>query len=142
MNITQIIVKSFFLIQILYAYSAINVLNFESSNDAFQERKTSEEAVLGVWNYAMSNVDSLYEKGILFISKKENIYDVAIKYPEGIYTCQDVIIENDRINFNVNIAGLERVSFVLMVEGDRIIGESYSHAGSSRILGARQFPVR
>ena len=82
MNMTQIIVKSFFLIQILYAYSAINVLNFESSNDAFRERKTSEEAVLGVWNYAMSDVDFLYEKGILFISKKENIYDVIliIKY--------------------------------------------------------------
>tara|TARA_R110002050_G_scaffold403_3_gene2725 strand:- start:7027 stop:7455 length:429 start_codon:yes stop_codon:yes gene_type:complete len=142
MNITQIIVKSFFLIQILYAYSAINVLNFESTNDAFQDRRISKGAVLGVWKYAMSDVESPYEKGILFISKNENIYDVAIKYPEGIYTCQDVIIENDRINFNVNIAGLDRVSFVLMVEGDRIIGESYSHAGSSRILGARQFPVR
>lgn len=90
----------------------------------------------------MSNVEFIYEKGVLFISKNAYACDIAIKYPEGIYTCQDVVIDNDRINFNVNIAGLERVSFVLMVEGDRIIGESYSSAGSSQILGVRQLPVR
>jgi hypothetical protein len=139
---TQVIVKNIFLIQILFFYSAINVLNLESSTNVFQDQIYSSETILGVWNFTMSNVESTYEEGVLFISKNEDTYDVAIKYPEGIYTCQDVIIDNNRINFNVNIAGLERVSFVLMVEGDRIMGESYSDAGSNQILGLRQLPVR
>ncbi|SKB25298.1 hypothetical protein SAMN05660866_00177 [Maribacter arcticus] len=138
----QIIVKSIFLIQLLYVFSAINVQNLESSTNVLQDQIVSSETILGVWNFTMSNAESAYEKGVLFISKNEVTYDVAIKYPEGIYTCQDVVIDIDRINFNVNIAGLERVSFVLMVEGDRIIGESYSNAGSSQILGIRQLPVR
>ena len=142
MNMTQAIVKSFFLIQILFVYSAINVQNFERCTNVLQEKMVSSETILGVWNFTMSNVESTYEKGVLFISKNEETYDVVIKYPEGIYTCQDVVIDNDRINFNVNIAGLERVSFVLMVEGDRIMGESYSNAGSNQILGLRQLPVR
>jgi len=118
------------------------VPNLESDTNVLQERLVSGESVLGIWNYTMINVESSYEKGVLFISKNENTYDVVIKYPEGIYTCQDVIIDNDRVNFNVNIAGLERVSFVLMVEGDLIIGESYSTSGSSQIKGTRQLPVR
>lgn len=138
----QIIVKSIFLIQLLYVFSAINVQNLESSTNVLQDQIVSSETILGVWNFTMSNVESTYEKGVLFISKNAGTYDVAIKYPEGIYTCQDVVIDIDRINFNVNIAGLERVSFVLMVEGDRIMGESYSNAGSSQILGIRQLPVR
>ena len=138
----QIIVKSIFLIQLLYVFSAINVQNLESSTNVLQDQIVSSETILGVWNFTMSNAESAYEKGVLFISKNEGTYDIAIKYSEGIYTCQDVVIDIDRINFNVNIAGLERVSFVLMVEGDRIIGESYSNAGSSQILGIRQLPVR
>lgn len=142
MNMIQIIVKSIFLIQLLYVFSAINVQNLESSTNVLQDQIVSSETILGVWNFTMSNAESAYEKGVLFISKNAGTYDIAIKYPEGIYTCQDVVIDIDRINFNVNIAGLERVSFVLMVEGDRIIGESYSNAGSSQILGIRQLPVR
>ena len=138
----QIIVKSIFLIQLLYVFSAINVQNLESSTNVLQDQIVSSETILGVWNFTMSNAESAYEKGVLFISKNAGTYDIVIKYPEGIYTCQDVVIDIDRINFNVNIAGLERVSFVLMVEGDRIIGESYSNAGSSQILGIRQLPVR
>tara|TARA_R110002050_G_scaffold285988_1_gene435904 strand:+ start:477 stop:869 length:393 start_codon:yes stop_codon:yes gene_type:complete len=130
------------LIQLLYAFSAIKVPNLESDTNVLQECLVSGESVLGIWNYTMINVESSYEKGVLFISKNENTYDVVIKYPVGIYTCQDVIIDNDRVNFNVNIAGLERVSFVLMVEGDLIIGESYSTSGSSQIKGTRQLPVR
>ncbi|WP_339652061.1 hypothetical protein [uncultured Maribacter sp.] len=130
------------MIQLLYAFSAIKVPNLESDTNVLQECLVSGESVLGIWNYTMINVESSYEKGVLFISKNENTYDVVIKYPVGIYTCQDVIIDNDRVNFNVNIAGLERVSFVLMVEGDLIIGESYSTSGSSQIKGTRQLPVR
>ncbi len=142
MNVTHIIVKSIFLIQILCVYSAIDVQNFESTTSVLQEQIVSSESILGVWNFTMTNVESPYEKGVLFISINENTYDVTIKYSEGIFTCQDVVIDNDRINFNVNIAGLERVSFVLMVEGNRIIGESYSNNSSSQILGTRQLPVR
>jgi hypothetical protein len=40
----------------------------------------------------------------------------------------------------MNIAGLERVSFVLLVDGNRITGESYSKNGSSQIIGSRKYP--
>jgi hypothetical protein len=142
MNIAKIIVKGVFLIPVLYVYSAINMQIFKNTTNILQEQIVSTDSILGVWNFTMANVESPYEKGVLFISKSESSYDVAIKYPEGIFTGQDIVIENNHINFNVNIAGLERVSFVLMVEGNRIIGESYSNIISNQILGTRQLPER
>lgn len=142
MNITQILVKGIFLIQLLYLVSPIDIEKSISATDTFQEKMIFKEAVLGVWKYTMSNVDSPYEKGVLFISKNDTTFDVTITYPTGVLTGQDVIVHNGRINFNMNIAGLERVSFVLMAEGDRIMGESYSNNGSNQILGVRQLPGR
>ncbi|WP_286815127.1 hypothetical protein, partial [Maribacter sp. UBA849] len=55
-------------------------------------------------------------------------------------TGQDVVVKDNGINFNVNFEGLKRVSFVLVVENDKIVGESYSAIGTSEIFGVRQLP--
>jgi len=100
----------------------------------------STDSVLGVWKYTMTNVDAPYEKGMFFITQKGDSYDVALKLGTGMLTGQDVVVKDNGINFNVNFEGLKRVSFVLVVENDKIVGESYSTIGTSEIFGVRQLP--
>ena len=100
----------------------------------------STDSVLGVWKYTMTNVDAPYEKGMFFITQKGDSYDVAVKLGTGMLTGQDVVVKDNGINFNVNFEGLKRVSFVLVVENDKIVGESYSAIGTSEIFGVRQLP--
>lgn len=108
------------------------------------EIPVANESTLGAWKYMMTNttIGSPYKEGVLFVTKKNDMYDVAVKFSNGILSGKDVIIKNEQIKFNLNIAGLERVSFVLFVEENRILGESYSVKGSSQITGMRQLPVR
>ena len=101
-----------------------------------------KDVVLGVWNCSMTNVSSPYEHGVFFITKQGETYDVVVQFSNGMLSGQDVIVEEEHIKFNLNIAGLERVSFVMLVKGNRIIGESYSMKNSSQISGVRQLPVR
>ncbi|WP_157483915.1 hypothetical protein [Maribacter hydrothermalis] len=127
---------------LLVSFSLVEINNPDLKISIFQEGLLSKEPALGVWNYTMTNVDSVYDHGVLFVTKNENTYDIAVKFSNGILNGQDVVVKNNKVNFNINIAGLERVSFVLMIEGDKIMGESYSEKGSSAILGERQHPER
>ncbi|WP_419214032.1 hypothetical protein ACNR9Q_07725 [Maribacter sp. X9] len=95
---------------------------------------------LGAWSYTMSNVKSPYKAGVLFISKIDGVYRIDVKFSNGILTGQDVVINGNQVKFNVNISGVERVSFTLEVEGDLIVGGSHSAKGSCQILGTRQLP--
>jgi len=131
------------LVHVFYTVLSVDVNCFQpTSVDRICEQSGAIENVLGVWNYTMTNAESSYEQGVLFVTKNDNTFDVALKFQNGMLSAQDVVVANGRINFNVNIAGLKRVSFVLLVEGDRIMGESYSNDGSGQIIGTRQLPVR
>lgn len=142
MNITHIFVKGIFLTQLLVSFSLIEMNNLGIKTTTIQEGLLLKEPTLGVWNFTMTNVESVYNQGVLFVTKNENTDEIAVKFSNGILNGQDVVINNNKVNFNINIAGLERVSFVLMIDGDRIMGESYSDKGSSQILGERQLPER
>lgn len=142
MKLTLTLVKGIFLIQVFCSLLSVDFFQFDFAYADNNEQIMYEDSVLGVWNYTMTNVASPYEKGMIFITKNEDSYEVAVKIQNGMLTGQDVVVENDNIHFNVNIAGLERVTFALVVKDDKMMGESYSPTGSSQILGVRQLPER
>lgn len=130
-------------IVLIMAFSSFSSTQINSNRHHVSENSIapiSSDTVLGVWEYTMTNVDAPYEKGVFFITKKGDFYDVAVKLTTGMLTGQDVLVKGNGINFNVNFEGLKRVSFVLVVEDDKIMGESYSTIGNSEIFGVRQLP--
>lgn len=131
-------------IVLIMAFSSFSSTEINSKRHHVSENNSialvNTDAVLGVWEYTMTNVDAPYEKGVFFITKKGDFYDVAVKLTTGMLTGQDVLVKGNGINFNVNFEGLKRVSFVLVVEDDKIMGESYSTIGNSEIFGVRQLP--
>ncbi|MGO4918143.1 hypothetical protein [Maribacter spongiicola] len=141
MKFTHLILQGALLILAFCSFSSVKLDVTETTSQQLIEQTVVNDAVLGVWNYRMSNVDAPYEKGVFFITKNKDFYEVAVKLSTGILTGQDVVASDKGINFNVNFEGLKRVSFVLMVEEDKIMGETYSAIGTSDILGVRQKPV-
>lgn len=143
MSMTHYFIQGFFLTQLLFTSTQVALKIPKGENKAFLHKELSvTDVALGVWEYSMSNVKSPFTDGLLFITKEEGIFKVAVKFSNGVLSGEDVSVVRDRINFTMNISGLERVSFVLFVEGDRISGESYSANGSSTINGARKLPER
>ena len=140
MKTNSFIFKGLLLVLIFCSFSPADSYLSENPFKQKTELNVSEDSVLGAWKYTMTNVDAPYEKGMFFITKKGDTFDVAVKLATGMLTGQDVIVQDKGINFNVNFEGLRRVSFVLKVSGDNIVGESYSANGTSEILAVRQFP--
>ncbi|WP_405410223.1 hypothetical protein [Maribacter sp. Asnod1-A12] len=138
MKINLNLFRGILLILVFCSFSSVKSFESDIFFQQIKAKSFSNDSVLGVWKYTMTNVDVPYEKGIFFITKKGDLYDVAVKLGTGILTGQDVIVQNSTINFNVNFEGLKRVSFVLTVKDDKIMGESYSAIGTSEILGVRQ----
>ena len=142
MKLTLTLVKGIFLIQVFCSFLSVDFFQFDFAYANNNEQIMYGDSVLGVWNYTMTNVASPYEKGMIFITKNEDSYEVAVKIQNGMLTGQDVVVDNESIHFNVNIAGLERVTFALVVKDDKMMGESYSPTGTSQILGVRHLPGR
>jgi len=142
MKLTLILLKGLFLIQLFCSFSSVDVFLSDFTYTDNGEQKLSEDCVLGVWNYTMTNAATPYEKGVIFITKSKDSYEVAVKIQNGMLTGQDVIVNKETVHFNVNIAGLERVSFALLVKDNKMMGESYSPTGTSQISGIRQLPGR
>ncbi|TVZ17017.1 hypothetical protein JM81_3291 [Maribacter sp. MAR_2009_72] len=146
MLIAHIVIKIIVFLQvILLAPSVMNdSLNLKNEDKIVAAGKHSPDSALGVWRFSFGNenISEVYKDGVLFVTKQNGSYDVAMKFKNGVLTGQDVEINENAIKFNVNIDGLERVSFVLLLDGNRIVGESYSAKGASKIYGKRQVPVR
>lgn len=140
MKFTHFIIQGTLLVLVFCSFSSIELDVTKITNQQYIEQTVVNDTVLGVWKYRMSNVDAPYEKGLFFITKNKHSYEVAVKLSTGILTGQDVVVNDRGVNFNVNFEGLKRVSFVLMVEKDKIMGETYSSNGTSEILGVRQLP--
>ena len=121
MKTNSFIFQGLLLVLIFCSFSPADSYRSENPFQQKTEQNVSEDSVLGVWKYTMTNVDT-------------------VKLATGMLSGQDVIVQDKGINFNVNFEGLRRVSFVLKVSGDNIVGESYSANGTSEILAVRQFP--
>ena len=126
-----------FLSSIPTSWNSADVLNGFS----FYSLPYSNDMVLGVWDYSMTDIPAPYQEGLIFVTKDYGVYDVAVKVSTGVLSGEKVVVRDNRIHFNLNISGLERASFVLLVEGDRLIGEVYSANWSSQISAKRLRPV-
>lgn len=146
MNITHIVIKSILIFQ-LFSYFPMTMNNRSEITEPInieKEKVTNADIALGVWRckFINENINPVYKDGMLFVTKQKGKYDVVVKFSNGLLSGQDVFVSDDQIKFHVNIDGLERLSFVLQINGNQIIGESYSVKGASRVLGKRQVPVR
>ena len=102
MKITRFIFQGVLLVFVFCSFSTIESNRTTYSNQQILNETTTNDSVVGVWKYSMSNVDAPYENGVFFITQKEDSYDVALKLSTGILTGQDVIVTENGINFNVN----------------------------------------
>ena len=141
MKTARLLFQGMLLIVVFCSFSSIEYNSAKYSSLQKTEATVSTDSVLGVWKYTMTNVEAPYEKGIFFITQKGGTYDVSVKLATGMLTGLDVVVQDNGINFNVNFEGLKRVSFILKVNDDKIMGESYSVIGTSEIFGVRQLPV-
>jgi len=98
-------------------------------------------AIEGVWQFEVFGAQSLYQEGLLFIEKENERYTVDLKFDNGILSGYDVQVHDNQLNFNANISGVERISFVLLFEDGKLEGESYSINNTSQVKGIRKVPV-
>lgn len=142
MNTNHVLIKIVLFTNVLFINSFIENRAMNSSYDIIEhEQIIDKNPVLGVWEFLMPEADAPYRKGRIFISKPNEVYQVVISLNTGSLNGQDVKIDNNRINFNINKEGVERISFVLEVEGDKMIGDFYSESSSGEVLAKRQVPL-
>ncbi|MFS4467150.1 hypothetical protein [Maribacter sp. 2210JD10-5] len=79
-----------------------------------------------------------YKEGFFVVRKEKGEYVVEIELRNGSMNGQDVKVNGDVIKFNMNIEGIERVSVMLKIKGDKMEGKTYSNEGNYSITGARQ----
>ena len=93
---------------------------------------------IGVWVYQAEGMEPEYSTGVFFIREENGKNVVEMQLEHGTLIGQDVVVSDTMIKFNVNIKGLERVSFVLLIEGNTIVGETSSTKGIHKISGTRK----
>ena len=103
-------------------------------------KEIMDKSMEGVWQFEVSGVQSMYQKGLLFIDKENDDYKVSLKFDHGILSAYDVEVHDGQLQFNTNISGLERISFVLLFEENELTGEGYSKTNTSQIKGSRKVP--
>lgn len=140
MNTNHVLLKVVLITNAFFYPLISENITIQSQDLVVQEHSIDDSSVFGVWEFLMPEADEPYRKGRLFISKPNGVYTVVVSLKTGSLNGQDIEIDNNRINFNINKDGIERVSFVLEVEGDKMIGECYSKSGQSEILAKRQLP--
>lgn len=140
MNTNHVLIKVVLITNVLFFHSISENRTIKSHDLVIQEQTIEDNPVLGVWEFLMPEADEPYRKGRIFITKPADVYTVVISLDTGTLNGQDIKIDNNRINFNINKEGIERISFVLEVEGDKMIGDFYSESGSGEVLAKRQLP--
>lgn len=142
MSTNHVLIKIVLFTNVLFMNTFIENSSINSSYDVVeQEQIKDKNPILGVWEFLMPDADAPYRKGRIFISKPNGVYQVVISLKTGSLNGQDVKVDDNRINFNINIEGIERTSFVLEVKDDKMIGEFYSDSSSSEFLAKRQLPL-
>jgi len=108
------------------------------SNNVIVEMENEDP--LGVWLYTAEGTSPEYRTGVLFIREENGKHVIEVQLETGTLTGQDVEVDKDTIKFNMNVEGLERISVVLAVNGNKISGETYSTEGTYKISGYRKMP--
>lgn len=97
---------------------------------------------IGVWDYEVAGTEDAYGSGILFVRKENGVHVVEVHLGSGVLNGQDVQVQGNTLNFTLNLDGVERVSVVLNVEKDSILGQiSYPH-GTFTMNGNRKLAPR
>lgn len=95
---------------------------------------------MGVWDYEVEGTEDAYRTGTLFVRKENGAPIVEVHLGNGVLIGQDVQVQGNTLKFMLNLDGVERVSVVLNVEKDVILGEVTSSQGSFTIKGTRKLP--
>ena len=130
-------------IGVLQFFAASLLLNLQSHQELNPNVSCEimDLAIEGVWQFEVFGAQSLYQEGLLFIEKENERYTVDLKFDNGILSGYDVQVRDNQLNFNANISGVERISFVLLFEDGKLEGESYSINNTSQVKGIRKVPV-
>lgn len=97
---------------------------------------------IGVWDYEVEGTEDAYRSGILFVRKENGSHAVEVHLGSGVLNGQDVQVQGNTLKFNLNLDGVERVSVVLNVEKDRILGQVIYPQGTFTIKGNRKLAPR
>ena len=136
----QSIIRRTILFFALIALVPIVLANQNSSAELLLVEKN--ENPIGVWLYTAEGLDPEYSTGVFFIREENGKKVVELQLEHGTLTGQDVIISDNKVKFNINIKGLERVSIVLLIEGNTLRGETSSTKGIHKISGTRKLAPR
>lgn len=98
------------------------------------------EDPVGVWDYEVEGTEATYRAGVLFIRKENGVHFVEVHLGNGVLNGQDVQVQGNTIKFTLNLDGLERVSIVLNVAEDVVLGQATTDEDSYTIKGTRKLP--
>ena len=96
-----------------------------------------EDGLIGSWAYTVENTMPEYSKGVIVIAKESGEYSVQVQLVNGSLEGQDITVKGNEIVFNLYIEG-QSIKVVLVVDGDKISGESSSMDGVFKIDGTRR----
>ena len=105
--------------------------------------KTLESTdLVGIWDYQVVGIHNGYEQGFLIVNKMEGRYIMQIQLQNrGSLNAYDVLVEGDKMQFHVNLDGVERVGVVLSIKGKELEGQVITEEGRSlAIKGVKQLP--
>ena len=127
-----------FVIVAAFLLSATTVMSNIGFGEDSIEVSTADD-LIGAWQYTVENVDYQYSTGVLLITKEEGKYSVQVQLSAGNIPGEEIEVKENNISFAVYIEG-QKVSVSLMVDGDKIKGESSSSEGVYKIEGTKVMP--
>ncbi|KAA2218341.1 hypothetical protein F0361_01585 [Maribacter flavus] len=98
--------------------------------------------LVGIWSYRVAGVDNGYEEGLLIVDKMEDGFTVQVQLQNrGSLNAYDVLVEGDKMQFHVNLDGVERVGVVLRIKEKELEGQVITEEGSRfSIKGVKKLP--
>ncbi len=95
------------------------------------------ENILGYWDYSVTDVDPMYQKGVLHVLKEDGNYVVNLELPSGAIPTQEVEVNGNELKFALYVEG-ERVGVTIVFEEDTLTGSGSSSSGPFTITGMRK----
>jgi hypothetical protein len=113
-----------------------------TGNDKTNDKTLELTDLVGIWSYRVAGINNGYEEGFLIIDKMEGQYTVQVQLQNrGSLNAYDVLVEGDKMQFHVNLDGVERVGVVLGIKGKELEGQVITGEGSRfSVKGAKQLP--
>lgn len=97
----------------------------------------------GVWDCKVVGAAPEYQYSTLFITKQEDgLPSVIVQLDRASLTGQDVGLGEKDLRFDINLEGVERVSFVLEADVDQLIGKVFTSGESLPVTCSRKSPSK